>query len=196
MPRSKTTFEQQMQMVKDYKGGKSVYELGDQYEHSATHICRILDKHGVQRRSGKEASKITLLRDGPNFIRKYGLAENFFSTINTPEKARWLGFIASDGCICNNQLIIQLQDRDRPHLEFFANSLRYTGPIANVQKTTPKEVFKHARLVICSAQIVKDLLKNGITPSKSKTLKLWNGPKELMRFWWAGMFDGDGTISK
>lgn len=36
----------------------------------------------------------------------------------------------------------------------------------------------------------------GFTPRKSLTYRPWAGPPELMRHYWRGMVDGDGSIGK
>ena len=54
--------------------------------------------------------------------------------------------------------------------------------------------FPQAELVLSSVQMVESLIRLGVTPRKSLTVEPWNGPDGLMRHYWRGMVDGDGTI--
>ena len=51
------------------------------------------------------------------YRRKYALNETFFEVINSEEKAYWLGFIAADGCVYRRTLSINLNIKDKEHLE-------------------------------------------------------------------------------
>jgi len=50
---------------------------------------------------------------------KHIFNHNFFETIDTEEKAYWLGFIAADGGLASNiyRLTIGLNQKDQNHLE-------------------------------------------------------------------------------
>ena len=51
------------------------------------------------------------------YRRKYALNEAFFEIIDSEEKAYWLGFIAADGCVYRRTLSINLNIKDKAHLE-------------------------------------------------------------------------------
>lgn len=60
--------------------------------------------------------------------KKYTFNEDFFNSIDTEEKAYWLGFIVADGCVHkdknnNYRLSIGLHDKDITHLHKFIVSL-------------------------------------------------------------------------
>jgi hypothetical protein len=51
------------------------------------------------------------------------------------------------------------------------------------------------RFSVTSGPLVSDLMSLEIVPRKSTCLKPWNGPPDLMRPYWRGLFDGDGCIT-
>jgi len=198
--RRKLTDEQEAEASRLYLGGMAAPDIASLFGYSPSGLWRMLRRMGVQIRSASDAGRLVAQRDGPNVTRTYSVDENYFATIDTPAKARWLGLIASDGCLSQNnrswQLIIQLQEGDRGHLEAFARDIRYTGLIASAKRDERFSGRGQARLCICSAQLCRDLQRHGVAPKKSLTLQPWQGPPELMRHWWAGMVDGDGTIAQ
>lgn len=122
-------------------------------------------------------------------MKKYNLNENFFETIDTEEKAYWLGFIAADGYISEKNkkyLQILLHRNEYKHIEKFLNS------IESNQKVRIEE--KYCRVLINRKKMVQDLIKLGIVQNKSK-LKLWPniGPL-LIKHYIRGYFDGDGSF--
>ena len=50
--------------------------------------------------------------------------ENYFSEIDTPEKAYFLGMIITDGCVHENVLSMSLQESDEYILEFLKKELK------------------------------------------------------------------------
>ena len=124
---------------------------------------------------------------------KYKYDINYFEVIDTEEKAYWLGFIYADGCISNDnkqQLIIELCKQDKIVLEKFIGSINGNNQIYE---------NKHScRLTICQKAFTNNLLDKGVFPKKSLLLKFPNTniiPKQLIRHFIRGYFDGDGSIS-
>jgi hypothetical protein len=132
-------------------------------------------------------------------IRIYPFNEGFFDSIDTPEKAYWLGFIAADGGVNGLEegqapvLALNLADRDREHLETFQRVIGRDAPIRTATSSYGTGV---ARLLIVSRPFVEALMCHGVRPKKSMTIEPWDGPPDLMRHYWRGVFDGDGSISK
>lgn len=152
--------------------------------------------------------RTTLLRH----LKKYNIEKNYtttkreynrdyFEIIDTEEKAYWLGFIAADGCITRNKsnLDIGLQYKDRSHLEKFIKSIdgdidMITDKIVNCGLNN--KLYKSSRLTIGSKKMCQDLIYLGLGPRKSSTLNFpTNIPKEFMRHYLRGYFDGDGCIT-
>lgn len=124
-------------------------------------------------------------------VRRYALNEGYFDTVDTPGKAYWLGFITADGGIIRgprtNALRVELADRDRHHLAALVLALGSTKPVTTTRKGT-------AAISIDSWRMLDALGRLGVGPRKSATVEPWNGPDDLMRHYWRGLFDGDGSI--
>lgn len=71
---------------------------------------------------------------------KYSYDQNFFSVIDTEEKAYWCGFIMADGCVTiqedinSCELTIQLQKSDVGHLKKFNKSIGGNAEITFLRK--------------------------------------------------------------
>lgn len=120
-----------------------------------------------------------------------------FRKIDTEEKAYWLGFIAADGCVSYNpdrahyNLEIGLAIKDWEHLEKARKFFNYT------KKISYRESTKSCRIILCNKEMCEDLIKLGITPRKSLTLKFPEYlDSSLIRHFIRGYFDGDGSLSK
>lgn len=98
-------------LIRDYNGGMSCIALAHKYRISKRTVLRRLKVAQVVMRSLSDA------------CRRFSLDTGFFSSIDTEEKAYWLGFLLADGNIQGNGrfnrgrgLRIALQRRDEPHL--------------------------------------------------------------------------------
>lgn len=138
---------------------------------------------------------------------KYEYNKDYFSKINTPEKAYWLGFLYADGSInryYKNEklksmtLELCLSYKDKEHLEKFKKSLETNIPIfEKVNRLNGKE-YKSVRIQLNNTKVCYDLCDLGCTPSKTYDIKFPTYdivPKEFMRDFIRGFFDGDGCIS-
>jgi hypothetical protein len=139
--------------------------------------------------------------------REFAACDNptYFDEIDTPEKAYWLGFIATDGCVRGFEsgslrLVIKLARKDRAHLEILHHALQAKRPIRDTEEwskppgTDERKKRPASVLDVCSPQIVNALVRHGITARKTDELQPWDGPAHLMRHYWRGVIDGDGTI--
>jgi len=122
---------------------------------------------------------------------------NFFKTW-TPAMAWVLGVIASDGCVYihkksyRNQLIIEMKDLDV--LEKIRLAMNSDHKILKIEYIKWNRKFSINRLVIARKEIVNDLVRLGITPRKSKTLKMPNVPNKYFSHFVRGYLDGDGSV--
>jgi hypothetical protein len=120
---------------------------------------------------------------------------NFFSDINTENKAYWLGFLMADGCIIDKvksgslQLSIRLSKRDLTHLKKFHEDIDSLNKIGFGKHN---DIYSsHSSDILCN-----DLIKLGCTPRKSLTLMFPQTiPDDLMNHFIRGYFDGDGSTS-
>ena len=117
---------------------------------------------------------------------------NYFDKIDTEHKAYWLGFLFADGCIFNNQLSIEIHEKDKELLEKFKEDLNLNSKIS----------IRHRKnTVICcirmSSKHLCDTLSNyGIVQNKTKnTRHLPDVPTNLIPHFLRGLIDGDGWIS-
>ena len=130
----------------------------------------------------------------------YTLNEHFFNSIDTNDKAYFLGFICADGCIYrrnNHQgmLSIGIKDIDIEILDNFKKCLQTEKPI-NITKQTEKTTM--ATLQITSDILVEDLLAIGVGVRKTFDLSIKNIceniPTTFIPSFILGYFDGDGSI--
>jgi len=139
--------------------------------------------------------------------REFAACENpgYFDAIDTPDKAYWLGFIVTDGCVRGFEsgslrLVIKLARKDRGHLEILHRTLQAKRPIRDTEEwsqppgTSERKQRPASVLNVSSPQIVNALVSHGITQRKTDTVQPWDGPADLMPHYWRGVIDGDGTI--
>ena len=132
---------------------------------------------------------------------KANFNECIFDSIDTEEKAYWLGFIFADGTISSSpireeaktqyQFELSLSSKDLNHLEKFAKFIEYKQPLYCDET--------RCRLSVYSKHLWQVLNVNGCTPQKSLTLRF---PKvelfksrDLIRHFIRGYWDGDGCLS-
>lgn len=138
-------------------------------------------------------------------MHKYTINPDIFETIDTEEKAYWLGFIAADGCVTYGgkhgrqfDLRVNLGTDDYEHLVKLKKFLGANHPIQYITKYNKKKnkYYYSYLLRICCKKIVEDLIKNKVVPAKSKILEFPNIKKELEQHYIRGIFDGDGGWKK
>lgn len=141
--------------------------------------------------------------------RWYDYDENYFSKIDTSEKAYWLGFLYADGGVFSdgykiNSVTVKLSIRDKEHLISLKRALGYTGQIkdGSYAATFPIKkyngAFKSSQLRITSKKMVKDLITLGCHQNKSLTVCFPNNstvPADFISHFIRGYFDGDGSVS-
>ena len=180
-----------IQEIKElYLKGESLAELGRLYDCHPTTIKRYLLEEGVQLRTRVEQTRIS------NTKRKKAVQEDYFSTIDTVNKAWLLGFIAADGSIGKerNTIAIQLSSIDSEILYKIQKEISFEGTIKNELSSNG---FAISKLIWTSQQHKQDLSKYGIVNNKTylpmhlPDLKNDN----LILSFILGFFDGDGSFS-
>lgn len=137
----------------------------------------------------------TIMRTNKENSRRYHCNDSFFDTIDTEEKAYWLGFIYADGYITSNSLGITLSSRDKSHLEKLSISLSSDYPINTYEYSGYGNTYG-SRLLIKSDLIVSDLIRHGVFYKKSLILMPPNLTDiALVMHFIRGYMDGDGSIS-
>lgn len=128
-------------------------------------------------------------------ISKYPRNSDYFETIDSPDKAYWVGMLLSDGSITNNYSV-NLGLKDYEHIVKFKTAI---GAINNKITTITDSRFSNIcttyRLSIRDRKMVADLSKYSIVPNKTYTN--FGIPSISSEFIWdfiRGYFDGDGSI--
>jgi len=125
-------------------------------------------------------------------MRKYDINENFFETIDSEEKAYFLGFLYADGYINENLGMVDLtiHKQDVEILDIFVKYLFPNGrPIKIIRND-------YRRLVINSKKIVADLNRHGCFQKKTFLLEFPSTINhEFIHDFIRGYFDGDGCVT-
>lgn len=130
--------------------------------------------------------------------------DNYFNSIDSSEKAYWLGFIYTDGYVTEktNRFGIELNIRDYKHLQCFldcidSNMLIRTRERKNKFENQRTNILQSCSILINNKQLHDDLIKLGVFPNKSLTISFPNVellPKEYIFDFLRGVIDGDGSI--
>lgn len=131
-----------------------------------------------------------------NLRRKFYLDENYFLEINSNEKAYWLGFLAADGYINKNELILELQESDKEHLMKFGNTISQGLNVRKIIHHHKEKDFTHYRVSFRSGRTIENLNKQGVFQNKSLILSPPNLEKQYIPYWILGYMDGDGCLFK
>lgn len=178
---SKRWEDDRLNIIREYEDGMSIKELGTRYGHYSGNVTKRLKSWGVN------------LRDRTESRMEYDFDCDFFNTIDSHEKAYWLGFIYADGNVYINEsshknvFQIALATVDRGHLEKLRSSLKDSRPIY-----TDRHNYRY---MINHIAFVKDLVKLGVEPRKSLTLTFPDAsivPAVYHNSFILGYFDGDG----
>ncbi len=121
---------------------------------------------------------------------------DYFSMIDTEEKAYWLGFIYADGNVnkVKNTLTINLQAGDKKHLEKLNKCLEGNYSVKVTEDIRGDKTYWNARLSVYSTKLVKDLINKGVVPNKTSVIVFPTIQNDLVRHFIRGYFDGDGTV--
>ena len=173
------TADEKAEFVALYRDGKTFAEIVAVTGRSLSSVLKYIGKSGVMRR-----------------VQHHACDRSYFRSIDTTSKAYWLGFLAADAAITAGPkkwcLTLTLADRDRAHVEPFQSAMGSTHPVTHkILAGRP-----YARFDVTCVELVKDLIRHGVGPAKSHTMVPWDGPPPLVRHYWRGVWDGDGSFTK
>lgn len=199
-------------LITPYVTGNNIrlYQLAiEDYLKSDSSTAASANKYGIKNQSlTKYLKDLNLYDESRKGINKKAYNEHFFDSIDTEEKAYWLGFIFADGYIYSAPLDTSkkridwnfelcAKGDDKEHMEKFAKAIGYNKEL----HVTKADKCGHTRCRVClSSEILwRQLNSLGCTPRKSLTLKFPDGSifksSDLIRHFIRGYFDGDGCIS-
>lgn len=174
--------EERQRLVTRYQEGKSLKEVGIEFNVSWNSVYEYLSSKGLQRKPDERKRIVPLKR------------EDAFSSL-TPESVYWIGFLMGDGCVhqpdnpnFSPSISLVGERRDRSHLERF---LQFVGSESQVYDT--KDI-NACHIQVYSRRLADDLAKHGIVPRKTYCTE---APSHLInhRDFWRGAVDADGCIS-
>jgi len=118
---------------------------------------------------------------------------NIFKIIDTEEAAYILGFLAADGCISSTSNQIRIELKNEPS-EYKLLSQIHKILNLNTKLTLPRN-RNSCLIYFNSAELKHTLSLYNITPRKTFTVVIPSLPKDLLRHYIRGYFDGDGWIT-
>lgn len=115
-----------------------------------------------------------------------------FSDLKSEAEAYWLGFLFTDGCLSGDKIVVNLAEKDSGHLYKIAKF--FESPRAPRHWIRPRDGRSYSTFTLTSCVIADSLRRLGLHPNKTWTVTPWGGPPDLMRHFWRGCIDGDGSI--
>lgn len=163
-------------IIKDYKNGIRIQDISIKYNVNPKTIYNYLESANEDR----------------NYIYiNKSLKRDYFSTIDSYDKAYFLGFMISDGCVLdNNSISMTLRIEDAHILRIFNKKISNENPLY-FNGNRPNLITMHFK----SKQIKNDLSKYGVVPRKSLTTYMPILSDKLMPHLIRGLFDGNGWIT-
>ena len=163
-------------VINRYLQGESCQVIADSYNVSFNTIKKILVENGIPRNNRYANSALNL---------------NYFTQIDTYDKAYFLGFLITDGNIGadNNAIRLSLKLDDIHILETFTKKVNSSNKLY-IRKDKPEVTF-----AVKSQQWKQDLQQFGVIPNKTSSVELIQLSPELMPHFVRGLIDGDGWIS-
>lgn len=159
-----------------YKDNMTLKQIADIYNVKLETIRQQMIKSGIY------TKKAYCAYSNPDLV------ENYFETIDTQNKAYFLGYIAADGNVSGTQLRLELNKKDKIILDKLNKELH---------NNTKLQEHCDCLVLSCKSQkIVSDLSKYHIIPKKTFTVEFPQLSDEMMRHYIRGLIDGDGWTTK
>lgn len=168
----------EQEIVNKYKSGNSCTQIAKEYNVTFHTISNILEKHNIDRN---------------NIYHNLNLLEDYWETINSYDKAYFLGLLLADGNVYGNQVKIELSSKDKHILEIFSIYTKNTNKLIKIDR---QNKGKFVAFSVKREKWVNDLNKFGVIPNKTFNLTLPILSEEMMSHLIRGLIDGDGWISE
>ncbi|MFI4963358.1 MAG: hypothetical protein ACHP6H_05835, partial [Legionellales bacterium] len=145
-------------IIQLYSERKSCHKISKIFRCSKQVINGLLKDNGIEVRDQSHCQQI------------YAIDEDVFETIDSHEKAYWLGMLAGDGCVSTKgDVNLSLQEKDKTHIYLYKNFLKSDHKIHiinNGLKNDGSYSISHC-ISITNSKLVSDLKLLGITPNKT-----------------------------
>ena len=174
----------QDELIEKYKSGTSILKLSQIYGIKYDKIRNLLIREGVE------------IRGNGHYARKYCHDTHYFDSIDTEEKAYWLGFLLADGFITERNVIgLSLNEVDKQHLEKFKCCLQCEEPIHTYTVVSGyKPGTTYSRILLYDNHMSNVLQKLCVVKNKSLVAQMPSIIPELRRHLIRGFFDGNGSL--
>lgn len=167
-----------------YRNGETSVEICKDFNLCDNSIVKILKANGVEIREAKKRSPVE--------------CHNYFETIDSVDKAYFLGWMISDGSVIEqrtrvgraNTISLEIHRDDEYILKMFANAIKADESL--VKRNSNRN---HSYIRFASSKMSTDLSKYGVIPRKTNITYLPNIPSQYMSHLIRGYFDGNGTIT-
>lgn len=180
----KRTLEKYEKIDELYKQGLNAHEISKIIKMNAWKVGKYFKEKGY------------VLTD---YNQKHSANYSVFETIDTEDKAYWLGFLFADGSITYDTgskkryvVEVSLKYSDLNHLEKLRQFIGTSKTITEKKIKLGDKEYLACRLQVYSKKMCEDLIKLGCTPRKSLTLFFPEIKPELRGHFLRGYFDGDG----
>ncbi len=167
------------------------YEMNDRqisrlYGCTSPVIARWRDFYGIPRSPRQSGGNTT----------KWHTDRDYFSAIDSPEKAYILGFLIADGHIrkAGYKVEVSVKESDAGLLRSIAGELGCDAPLGSM--TNHYDGSAMVRLYLCGQKLVTDLNRLGVYHDKSKTATYPAIDPALEGHLVRGIWDGDGHIGR
>lgn len=166
-----------------YIEGESTRQIALLQNCSQTFVMKVLKRNNISRRDLSESHK------------KYSFDENLFHIIDNKDKAYWLGFLAADGSVTDNELKLDLATSDKDHIIKFKTFMCADSPIHDyVSNSGYSNSSLYSRIVFRSKILINDLAQYGIVNNKTFILSFPSITKEFHSSYILGLIDADGSL--
>ena len=145
----------QEEVVERYNNGESINSISLSLNTYNAKVKRIIEEQNVNKISySKRCNK--------------KLIEDYFKKIDSDDKAYWLGWLITDGCVSKGNCIsLTLKEDDKHILELLEKDLGLENKIKPFNK-------KYVRFSFCCKNMAEDLSVYGIVKNKTFTVNLPN----------------------
>ena len=164
----------------------------------ATTIARQINRSEIFVKYNLKKNGIAIRKTSDGLYRRSTLTTNYFDTVDTDEKAYWLGFLYADGYNMEQrgEVKLCLGKLDIEHIKAFQLAINSNQEI---KEYAGNKRDNTCQITICNKHFSEKLAELGCFQAKSLCLKfptLSQVPTQHISSFMLGYFDGDGCIYK